>query len=157
MRIAIVYDSVFGNTGKVAEAIAAALGAAHAVQLLPVREAAGLKLDETDLLLVGSPTRGFRPTPEMAEFVGSLEHPDTSGCKVAAFDTRLDLDQIHPAPLRWVVNAGGYAAERLQDALQGHGFAVAGLPAGFRVSGTEGPMLDGELERAAAWATQLAA
>jgi len=63
MNIAIVYDSVFGNTRKVAAAIAARLEATHNVRLLTVQEAHDLNPSEIDLLIVGSPTRGFRPTP----------------------------------------------------------------------------------------------
>ncbi len=157
MRIAIVYDSVFGNTGKVAEAIAAAFDPSHEVRLLPVRQARNLDCTAVDLLIVGSPTRGFRPTPDMAEFVGGLEGRDAPGCRAAAFDTRMDPEQIHPAPLRWVINAGGYAAERLQRDLKGQGFSEAGTSAGFLVTGTEGPLVEGELDRAATWARALAA
>jgi len=153
MNVTIVYDSVFGNTAAIARAIADAATPGHAVRLLAVAEARSLSLTDIDLLVVGSPTRGFRPTPAIDEFVGGLAAGD--GRRAAAFDTRLDPEQIHPAPLRWVVNAGGYAAERIAHELERKGFAVASGHGGFLVGGTEGPLGDGELERAKAWMTAL--
>jgi flavodoxin len=154
MRIDVVYDSVFGNTARVAEAVAIALRAEHSVRLLTVQEARGLDLSNTDLLIVGSPTRGFRPTPSISEYVEGLG-TGGAGKMAAAFDTRLDLETIEPPPLRWVVDAGGYAAARMAASLERHGFRLTGGTAGFLVTGTEGPLKAGELERAASWALAL--
>ncbi|WP_297106699.1 flavodoxin domain-containing protein [uncultured Devosia sp.] len=153
MSILIVYDSIFGNTAQIARAMADALTSSHEVKLASVQEARDIDLSGVDLLIVGSPTRGFRPTPEIQEFAS---RPDLSG-RAAAFDTRIDLDTIHPAPLRWVVSAGGYAAERLSGELRDQGCTLVGEPAGFVVLGQEGPLKDGEAERAAAWARDLVA
>ena len=153
MNVTIVYDSVFGNTATIAKQIAGALEANHQVRLLPVGEAKTLATEGIDLLIVGSPTRGFRPTPAIDEFAGGLVSGD--GHKAAVFDTRLDAEEIHPAPLRWVVQAGGYAAQRIAKDLEQRGYAIAG-EAGFVVTGTEGPLKDGEAARAADWARSLA-
>ncbi len=155
MKVTIVYDSVFGNTARVAEAIAAALAAAHTVELLTVQAARGADLASTDLLIVGSPTRGFRPTPLIAEFAEGVQQGG-AGRQAAAFDTRLDGEAISPPPLRWVVDAGGYAGTRIAAALARHGFAMRGEVGGFLVTGTEGPLKAHELDRAAAWALTLA-
>ena len=117
MSILIVYDSIFGNTGQVAKAMADELERTDEVKLASVQEARTLDLAGFDLLLVGSPTRGFRPTPEIQEFASRSDLPK----RAAVFDTRIDLDTIHPAPLRWVVQAGGYAAERLANELTEQG------------------------------------
>lgn len=148
MSILIVYDSIFGNTGQVAKAMADELARSHAVRLASVQEARGLDLSDIDLLVVGSPTRGFRPTPEIQEFASRRDLPR----RAAIFDTRIDLDTIHPAPLRWVVQAGGYAAERLHTELTEQGCTIIGEPEGFLVLGQEGPLRDNETARAAAWA-----
>ncbi len=153
MNSVIVYDSVFGNTAAVAKAIAAALEGHGVVRLLPVTEARSLDLTSVDLLIVGSPTRGFRPTPATDEFIAGL--PTGTAIRAAAFDTRLDAEQIHPAPLRWVVNAGGYAAQRIAHGLRDKGFSVHAKEGDFVVTGTEGPLKPGELERAAEWAKAL--
>lgn len=153
MNITIVYDSIFGNTGKVAKAIAETLEQTNQVRLVTVQEAKGLDFTGADLLIVGSPTRGFRPTPLMSEFAEGLSRVE--GKAAAVFDTRIDLDTVQPAPLRWVVDAGGYAAQRLATALGHHGYVLRGEPGGFFVGGTEGPLKPGEIERAKAWATSL--
>jgi flavodoxin len=149
MTVALVYDSVFGNTAEIARAIARGLEAGgQAVTLLPVAEIGDFDPTGYELIVAGSPTRGFAATPALAEFIAGL--PETS-VRVAAFDTRLDLDTIHPAPLRWVVNAGGYAASRIGEALKRKGYALQEPLGDFKVSGTEGPLVTGEIERAEAW------
>lgn len=153
MRIAIVYDSVFGNTAEIARAVARGAADAGEVTLLAVGEAQTFAPAHFDLVIVGSPTRGFAPTPAISEFLGSLA--GGSG-RAAAFDTRLDLDEIHPAPLRWVVQVGGYAASRIADALRQKGYTVIDPAGDFVVTGTEGPLKAGELERAEAWGKGLA-
>lgn len=153
MRIAIIFDSVFGNTAQIASAIGEALATGNDAQLFRMEEARNLDPSSWDILIVGSPTRGFRPTPATSEFLESL--PRVHSAKAAAFDTRMALEDIHPAPLRWVVEAGGYAADRIDTQLAGKGFQRAGNPAGFFVSGTEGPMKPGEIDRAREWARSL--
>lgn len=158
MNILIVYDSIFGNTAQVANAMRDELTAlAHTVQIHPVSEAFPFAFHDTDLLIVGSPTRGFRPTPAISEFIEGIDTALVGGRPAAAFDTRMSLDDIHPAPLRWVVDAGGYAADRIAQMLGHRGFAAVGTHGGFLVGGTEGPMKPGEIERAKAWAADVVA
>lgn len=155
MTTLIVYDSVFGNTGKVAEAIADEVGGD--VRLRSVSAVTPADLDEVTLLVVGSPTRGFRPTPAIQEYIAGLPADRLNGLRVAAFDTRLDLKTIHPAPLRWVVEVGGYAANVLETELAELHCTKAVESAGFLVTDTEGPLGDGEIERARTWAKSLRA
>ncbi len=149
MRIAIIYDSVYGNTAQIARAIAKGAEQAGETLVLAVGEAKGLDTSGFDVLLIGSPTRGFAATPSIAEFVAGLP---ARGAAAAAFDTRLDPDSINPAPLRWVVQVGGYAADRIAATLREKGYAVSAPNGDFLVEGTEGPLKTGELERAEAWA-----
>jgi len=153
MRIAIVYDSVFGNTAEIAKAVARGASGANEVTLLPVGEARTLDPESHDLLVVGSPTRGFAPTPAISEFCAGLA---AGSGPAAAFDTRLDPDSISPPPLRWVINVGGYAADRITTTLRGKGFAVSAPHGDFLVEGAEGPLKAGEIERAEAWGKALA-
>jgi len=153
MRIAIVYDTVFGNTATIARAIARSAGTIGEVTLAEVREAASIDPAQFDLLVIGSPTRGFAPTPAIAEFTAGL--PKGAG-RAGAFDTRLDLDHVQPAPLRWVMQVGGYAAQRIADTLREKGYEVLAPNGNFLVEGAEGPIKDGEIERAEAWLKQLA-
>ena len=154
MRIAIVYDSVFGNTAMIAQAIERSARELGDVTLVQVREAATFDPAPFDLLVIGSPTRGFAPTPAIAEFTASLADGTS---RAAAFDTRLDPEHIQPAPLRWVIQVGGYAATRIADTLSDKGYDVLAPHGDFLVEGTEGPLKPGELERAEAWLKQVAA
>lgn len=154
MNVTIVYDSIFGNTASLARRVASALENGNHVTLATVQEARELDLADTDLLIVGSPTRGFEPTPQIREYLAGLrDFP--RGMEAAVFDTRLDLETVRPAPLRMVMHLGGYAASRMAYALKERGIELRGDPGAFLVSGSEGPLKPDELERAGAWASGL--
>ena len=158
MKILVIYDSVFGNTEKIARAIAAALADALSEGNIALLQAGQAQLDQlagSDLLVVGSPTRGFRPTEALAALLDRLGRNSLQGVRAAAFDTRFKADELDSAFTRFVVKTGGYAARRIADRLMKAGAGLAVPPAGFYVADTEGPLLDGELERAAAWAKSL--
>lgn len=154
MDIVVVYDSIYGNTRTIAKAIREELSLGNEVRLASVQEARELDLTATDLLVVGSPTRGFRPTPHVSGYVEGLDRV-APGKLAAAFDTRIDLETVRPEPLRWVIDVGGYAASRIAASLERHGFVMKGGLAGFLVEGAEGPLKQGELERARDWARNL--
>jgi len=154
MDIVVVYDSIYGNTRTIAETIRDVLAPGNEVRLASAQEARHLDLTATDLLIVGSPTRGFRPTPHVSSFVEGLDRV-VPGKLAAAFDTRLDLETVKPEPLRWVIDVGGYAAFRIGASLERHGFVMKGGLAGFLVEGAEGPLKEGEVERARDWARGL--
>jgi flavodoxin len=60
MTALIIYDSVFGNTEKVALAMAEALQ--NGARAVNVNQVPSLNLQDYDLILIGSPTRAFKPT-----------------------------------------------------------------------------------------------
>jgi flavodoxin len=151
MKTLVVYDSVFGNTEKIGQAIAAVLGA----PAIPVTQVDAGQLHGVDLLVVGSPTRGFRPTEGMARLLKGLPKNHLAGIHVAAFDTRIVLETINSKALRFLVDKGGYAASTIAKTLEKKGGKLAATPEGFFVTGEQGPLKDGELERAADWAGKL--
>jgi len=155
MKAVVLYDSVFGNTQKVAEAIAAALGARAQVELLRPSDRALQSLPGADLVVVGSPTRGFRPTEDTASLLRRIPSRSLANVRVAAFDTRFKADELKSATTRFVVKTGGYAAKRIAQQLTRAGGALAAPPEGFYVEDVEGPLKQGELERAAGWASAL--
>ena len=157
MKALVIYDSVFGNTEKIAQAIANALASQVDVELLQADKAAPEQTKGLDILVVGSPTRGFRPTEAVTDLLKGIPARALQGLKVAAFDTRFDADKIDSAALRFVVKTGGYAAKRIASRLKKAGGNLIVPPEGFYVEDTEGPLRDGELERAADWAIQLLA
>lgn len=148
MNALVIYDSVFGNTEKIAQAIAVALG----TQAVPVSQADVEQLRGLDLLVVGSPTRGFRPTEGISKLLKGLPKNRLAGVRVAAFDTRIVLETIDSKALRFLVDKGGYAANTIAKMLEKKGGQLAAPPEGFFVTGEQGPLKDGELEHAADWA-----
>lgn len=157
MKALVVYDSVFGNTEQVAQAIGRALGVPDGVRVRRVGEVQPEELAGLDLLVVGSPTRGFRPTPATTGWLKRLPAQSLQGVRVAAFDTRISVEDTGSGLLRLLVGLFGYAAGPIAKRLVGKGGTLVAPPEGFIVSGTEGPMKEGELARAAAWAGEIAA
>ena len=135
MNALIIYDSVFGNTEKVAQAIGVALGSRGRVETLPVSQVSTDQLRGLDLLIVGSPTRSFRPTPAISQLLKSLPKNHLAGVQVATFDTRLWLETIDSSAFRFIVDKGGYAANMLANALKKKGGQLLTPPEGFLVTG----------------------
>jgi len=144
MKTLIVYDSVHGNTEKIARAIGDAI--AGEVEVHHAGEVNISELDAFDLIIVGSPTHGGRPTPAVRDFLKKAPAPALKGTSVAAFDTRL--------PTKWV-RIFGYAAGRIGDSLKRKGGNLAASPEPFFVEGTEGPLEEGEIDRATGWAKEI--
>lgn len=157
MRAMVVYDSAYGNTEQVAQAIGEALGPQDQVQVLRAGEVQPSQLAGLNLLVVGSPTQKFRPLPGITRFIKAIPPEGLRGVKVAAFDTRFTEDDIAKVRiLEFFVKVFGYAAKPIGDRLVKRGGTLAVAPEGFYVADTQGPLLEGELERAAAWAAEFA-
>lgn len=157
MKVLIAYDSGFGNTARVAEAMGKALEAAHRVTVVQVHEVRQADISGAGLVLVGSPTRAFRPTPAMTDFIARLPSGAMTGVSVAAFDTRIVYSEVpNPFVRFFLTTFGRYAAPAISRALEGRGGKPVLPPEGFVVTGTEGPMKSGEMERAAEWSRRAA-
>ncbi len=141
MNAIVVYDSTHGNTEKIARAIGAALGGA--ARVAHIRESNPAALGKAEILVVASPTQGGRPTEAMLSFLNSIPEGSLKNVKVASVDTRLKA--------KWV-KIFGYAAEKIAARLAKCGGTPIAPPEGFFVRAAKGPLLDQELERAAAWA-----
>jgi flavodoxin len=144
MKALIVYDSVYGNTEKIAKAIGGAI--TGEVKVLRVGEANPSELKTLDLLIIGSPTQAGRPIPAVQDFLNNVPESAIRSINVATFDTR--------ASTRWV-GIFGYAAGKIADSLKRKGGILITPPEGFFVKGKEGPLKEGELERAASWAKEI--
>ncbi len=163
----VVYESMYGNTHALAESVAEGLGGAT---VLAAHDAAG-RVDDAELLVVGGPTHmhglatsmSRKAAAEAAEKDGAApveaqatdepglrqwlqDLPGDAHVAAAAFDTRLDK----PAVLT------GSAARGIARRLRRHGYDVVDTKS-FLVTESEGPLEDGELERAREWGAQLAA
>jgi flavodoxin len=140
MKTVVIYDSVFGNTEQVAKRIADVIPGT--VKVVKVGGASLLDLGTADLVVVGSPTVGGRATRPMQEFVESIPKSVAEKVHLAAFDTRISMK---------FAQMFGYAATRMADALAQKGGALKLPPEGFIVKGRNGPLAEGELDRASAW------
>lgn len=152
MRTLVVYDSVFGNTEKIAEAIGKSLGDQQEVAVLKVADMKLEQLQGIEYLFVGSPTRAFKPTKALVDFLIRITPDGLKGINVAAFDTRISATDVNSKVLSGFVKIFGYAAKSIADKLEKKGGKLIIQPEGFFVKDSEGPLKDGELERAADWA-----
>ncbi len=169
MRALVVYESMYGNTHQVAEAIGAGLGPTFDVKVVPISEASPAVLADADLVVVGGPTHlhGMSRASTRKAAVQAADNPvsplkvepgaggeglrewfDSLGqfhVRAAAFDTRLH----GPGAVT------GRASRRVTNLLLAHGFDVVAKPESFLV--TRRDELDpGETTRARDWGTRLA-
>lgn len=152
MKALVVYDSFFGNTEKIAHAVAKALGA----PALRAGEINPEQLKGVELIVVGSPTRAFSPTAAVKSFLKALPAKSLRGVKCAAFDTRVNIAEVNVPILKFMAGIFGYAAPAMAKLLMKKGASSCAQPEGFFVKASEGPLKEGEIERAADWAVKLA-
>ena len=154
MKVLVAYDSYFGNTESVARAIASALGNLPEVEVRKTGEVQPAHLAGIGWLILGSPTRGFRASDATIKLLGSIGPGSLAGVRVAVFDTRIPEPRM-PGFLRLIVKVTGYAAEKMAKALTARGAELVGQPGKFYVLDSKGPLMEGELQRAAEWAKSL--
>jgi flavodoxin len=150
MKALVVYDSVFGNTERIAKAVADGLASKWEVR--PVR-AGAVNADEIkglDLLIVGAPTQGGRPTPAVQAFLKGIPPDGLKNVKTAAFDTRISRGGVGT-----FAKLFGYASGRIESELK-HAGGTHISSQGFAVRGRQGPLEEGEVEKAGEWARGLA-
>jgi flavodoxin I len=161
MKALIVYDSFFGNTEEIARAISDAIGDALSAQAdvttCRVGDVKPEHLAGLSLLIVGSPTRAFSASPATKAWLKGLAPNSLRGIRVAAFDTRADVNDVNSRTLTAFVKLFGYAAEPIAKSLTKRGGTLIIPAEGFFIVDKEGPLKEGELARAAAWAQQIAA
>jgi len=155
MKTLILYDSFFGNTEKIAFSMRDRLSALSQVICDKVVEANRYLPEEFDLFIAGSPTRGFRPSKLMMQYMNKLSRKQLEGIRLAAFDTRIDAKSINSRILHFLIRLFGYAAGPLAGKLHSKGGILIADPEGFIVEDSQGPLREGELERAANWAAHL--
>jgi len=141
-KILVLYDSGFGNTKQIAQAIVDGMGAASS--LLHVSEFTTEHLNNLTALIVGSPINGFMPTEKTQGALKLIPGGELKGVKAAAFDTRMHV---------WI---HGDAAKKISKRLAAAGAEIIAGPEFFHVTGKEGPLADGEIERAKEWGSTLA-
>ncbi len=163
MRALVIYESMFGNTQVVARAIAAGIEASMHADIVEVGKAPSTVPADVTLLVVGGPTHAFSmswPSTRrdaagrssevvsrergIREWLGGLPGVTTSA-EATTFDTRTTSH---------LTGSAARAASRRLDRL---GYPIVAAPTSFRVTGTTGPLVDGELDRAREWGKALGA
>ena len=155
MNIIILFDSYFVTTEKIARAMGESFNENVNVKVYRISEIIWKEILDPDILIVGSPTRGFQPSEATKKFLKSIPAKNLKGVKVAAFDTRLSLSEIKSKSLRFIVKTGGYAVKHIAKALVKKGGEYIETPEGFFVSTEKGPLIEGEIQRAANWAERI--
>ena len=167
MKAVVVYESMYGNTHLIADAIGRGLADGRGqVVVVPVAQAAPALVTDADLLVVGGPTHAHgmsRPSTRKAAVEQAKDplDPSASGAGVrewletvppvatssAAFDTRAN---VAPALVT------GRASKGIAKQLHQHGFGLVVEPESFLVD-KENHLQPGEEERAEQWGARLAA
>ncbi|MDQ2886805.1 MAG: flavodoxin [Chloroflexota bacterium] len=143
MKVLIIYDATCSSIKRIAQAIAGTLRAEGSVFLSPVEETSRFNLKTVDLLIVGCPTERLDLTPAMQAYLESIPAESLNGLLIAAFDTR-------PCISVWETGSAAWSIVRHLEEL---GATHISPPESFFVC--EGSLEEGELERAAQWATAL--
>ena len=169
MHAVVAYESMYGNSRRVAEAIADGLRSAGSVIVVPVSRLDRESLAGVDLIVIGGPThvRGMsrastrkaaeeaahKPgstltleadarAPGLREWLTSLGRPNV---RAAVFDTKIKMAAV----------LSGRASHGIAKQLRRHGVTMLAKPESFLVS-KENQLLPGEEDRARTWGQQLA-
>jgi hypothetical protein len=169
MQAVVVYESMYGNTHEIAEAIGQGLRDSFDVAVLPVADATPEVIDAADVLVVGGPTHAHGMSRETTRQQAILDadrpdrdlvvDPDAEGpglrdwiptvsktsTRFAAFDTRVDI-----APL-----LSGRASKAISKKLRHQGLHEVVDPESFLVT-KENRLEPGEADRASEWGRQVA-
>jgi hypothetical protein len=163
-RALVIFESMFGNTRTIAEAVAEGLSSRFATDLTEVSVAPTRIPEDVSLVVVGGPTHAFgltrprtredaanqtdrllvSPAGGLREWLEAVDAPP-SRRGAAAFDTRIEKPRLPGS-------AGRGAEKRLRRL----GFRVVAAAESFFVTGTKGPIVPSEVERARRWAEQVA-
>jgi Flavodoxin domain len=165
MKAVVVFESMFGNTRHIAEAIADGLRWTMPTEVVLARAAGEIDLGGVELVVVGAPTHAWGLSSKRTRQGAAQEatkHPDhlleavtqdpgvrewldgvrcSGSCRGVSFDTRLDKPRL----------LTGSAARSIQRRLRGAGFATFDKPHSFQVTGMAGPLAAGEIDRAQQW------
>jgi flavodoxin len=144
MNTLVVYDSQFGNTEKIARRIADTLGEFGTARAMRVTEYTPDTLKGVELLVIGCPTQAWHSTKVAQTFITELGHQPLERLVIAAFDTRFDKP-------RWLTGSAALGMEKQLKRLGAHQLP----PESFLVTASEGPLAEGELDRAVEWARSL--
>jgi len=143
MKVLIVYDTFYGNTQKVAEMVKDAL-AGHEVNLIKIDVLTQEKIDETEMIVFGTPTRAFNMTKKVRRALKKYKYQDKL---FWAFDTRANVEDLDNKFLLKMINRFGYAAEKIEKMLLKKGAVKKLESSWYFVKDSEGPLYEDVQEK----------
>jgi len=159
MQAIVVYESHWGNTAAVAEAIAQGIGVG--ARAMPTSEATQAVVAEAELVVAGSPVMAFnipseRMRASMATDPKAPTPPDLSHQSLRDWLAGLSLRHGAAAAFetRLRFSPGG-ATGAIERALERAGYRTIAKAGKFIVRGSYGPLREGEVERARQWGADL--
>jgi flavodoxin len=148
MKGVVVYDSVYGNTKQVAEAIAEQIKSeGHEVELMNLKDERG-KAFEGDFLFVGSPTRMGRMTQKTKGFLEGLDREYWKSRQIVAFDTVGPFSEDEEKRKKWFSRVTKSAATRMQELAMKRGLGAHPEVLHVAVTGFKGPLASDALDMA---------
>ncbi|MEM3759487.1 MAG: flavodoxin domain-containing protein [Candidatus Bathyarchaeia archaeon] len=131
-RAIIIYDTKFGNTEKIAKALAIGMEKEGVkVDCVKADEVDVDKLGECDFLAFGAPTHAFGISKPMKAFLEKLKSVNLKGKKAFAFDTK------------YKSRLAGSAAKGIEKRLKEFGMSIIKPYTSAIVKSSEGPLAEG--------------
>jgi hypothetical protein len=175
MKITVVYESMFGNTHQVAQAISDGIREAHRdadVECVSVNDASPELIQSAELLVVGGPTHIRGMTSAVSRKMGMKEEQKDEARGEPAHEVEEDAEgpgvrawfkglpkvkdgQAAAFDTRLEFSMAGSAARRIVRRLRKHGYHLVSDPEGFVVEDAYGPLRAGEIDRAKQWGAQI--
>ena len=145
----VVFDTSYGNTRILAEAIAGALQATGIeTDTLHVKKVKKLRAEDYNFIVIGSPTRLGTMSLTVKGFLGRFNDKAWTGKPFAVFDTELSEN---------IEMQEGSAAEKIAGKLKEEQMKQLLPVLKAVVLGRKGPLQEGEIERAKEYALKIAA
>ena len=169
MRALVAYESMYGNTRRVAEAIADGLRSTCSVTVVPISRLEREALGTVDLIVIGGPThvRSMSRASTRKAALAAADQPDSTltvepdvqatgvrelltslgrlNVQAAVFDTKIKMAAL----------LSGRASLGIAKGLRRHGARMLAKPESFLVT-KDNRLCPGEEDRARAWGQQLA-
>lgn len=167
MSALVVYESMYGNTRAIAEAVAEGLRESRDVRVVSVADVTAGDLVEADLMVMGGPThihgmsspRSRQAAVDGAAKAGATLEPGAAGDGLRELLTR--TERVHGTPAAafdtrmpgWSMLTGR-ASRPISRLLRRAGFRLVAPPASFIVD-RQNSLVAGELDRARTWGRQI--
>jgi hypothetical protein len=170
MKAVVIYESMYGNTHVVADAIAAGLRGSVEATSVPVHEATPELVAAADFIVVGGPTHVHamsRPATRNAAADAARKSegelvldPDAEGTGLREWFESLGRHPVHAAAFDTRIDASpaltGRASKGIARKLRRRGCSLSAAPESFLVT-KDNKLVEGEATRAQEWGAKLAA